>query len=237
MIIFSDLDNCMIDSGYTALELRDFVKGLINRGILLSIISSKTEKEILYHLEELEIEASYAAENGALVSVGTKMYEFGICLSVIEEDLHKISKKLGVDIELFSEMEDRRLKELTNLPEHLIPLARMRRFSEPFIVTKGNIKEFIKELCSLGYSVMWGGRFYQILKGWSKGKAVRIIREHLGGFAIGIGDSKNDFDMLDECDYPVILNSESSLKYRSFKGHGPKRWKCTVEKLLKEING
>lgn len=237
MIIFSDLDNCMLDSRYTARELRVFVRSLINKGILLSIISSKTEKEILYHLDELGIEASFGAENGCLVSVRKKRYEFGTGSSIIKGDLLKISKKISVDIELLSEMEGERIKNYTKLPEHLIPLARMRRFSEPFIVSRGKIKEFTKELCSLGYAVWLGGGFYQISKGCSKGRAVRIIRQHIGGYAIGIGDSENDYDMLDECDYPVILNNDGSSKYRSFKGHGPEVWKWTVEKLLEEING
>ncbi len=227
----------MLDSRYTALVLRDFVGSLINKGVLLSIVSSKTEKEILYHLVELGIEATYAAENGCLVSVGTERYGFGTGSDVIKAELKEIAGKSDVEIELFSEMENKKIKRLTNLPEHLIPLAKERKFSEPFRVIRGNHDELLKGLHSLGYSVNWGGRFYQISKGCSKRKAVRIIRDHLGGYAIGIGDSENDYEMLDGCDYPVTLNSESSSKYRSFSKYGPKVWKMAVKKVLEEING
>ena len=63
----------MLDSRYTASELRNFVRGLISRGIKLAIVSSKTEREIIYHLDELGIEAAYAAENGCLIVVGEKV--------------------------------------------------------------------------------------------------------------------------------------------------------------------
>lgn len=226
----------MLDWRYSALELRGYVKGLINRGIYLSIISSKTEREILYHLEELEIDAPYAGENGCLISIYGETYEFGTEVNELRDILKKNSNRTGVGIELFSEMEYGKIEMLTSLPEHLITLAKFRKFSEPFIITKGNKKEFIEELDSLGYMVEWGGRFYQISKGCSKGRAVKIIRKHINGYAIGIGDSENDYPMLDECDYSVILNNESCSKYRCFKGYGPKVWKKVIERLLREIN-
>lgn len=237
MIIFSDLDNCMLDSGYTASELRNFVRGLISRGIKLAIVSSKTEREIIYHLDELGIETAYAAENGCLIVVGGKRYESGTTSDVIKKDLLKLAQISGVEIELLSEMENEEIKRLTNLPEHIIPLAKERDFSQPFRVVGGNQDKFSEELRSLGYSVMLGGRFYQISKGCSKGKAVRIIREHISGYAIGIGESENDFPMLDECDYPVILRNERSSKYRRFKGYGPRAWEKAVKKVIEEING
>ncbi len=236
MIIFSDLDNCMLDYKYTALELKEFVKNLLKKGIILSIISSKTKREIIYHLEELGIDAPYAAENGCLVAIYERTYEFGTKANKLKDILKKSSKKIGVKIELFSEMEDRKIKVLTGLPGHLIKLSKIRKFSEPFIITEGNKKRLLEELKSLGYIVEWGGRFYQISKGCSKGSAVKTIREHFSGYAIGIGDSENDYSMLDECDYSVILNNGSCSKYRCFKGHGPKVWKNVVEKLLSEIN-
>lgn len=236
MIIFSDLDNCMLDWRYTALELKDFVKNLLEKGIILSIISSKTEREIKYHLKELGIDAPYAAENGCLVSIYERTYESGTKADELKNILKKSSKKIGVQIEFFSEMEDRKIEVLTGLPEHLIKLSKFRKFSEPFIIIEGNKKRLIEELKSLGYTVEWGGRFYQISKGCSKGSAVRTIREYFGGYAIGIGDSENDYSMLDECDYSVILNNKDCSKYRCFKGHGPKVWEIVVEKLLNEIN-
>jgi mannosyl-3-phosphoglycerate phosphatase family protein len=226
----------MLDWRCTALELKAFVEDLLKNGIILSIISSKTEKEIIYHLEELGIEAPFAAENGCLVSISEMTYEFGTKANKLKNILKKISKKIDIQIELFSEMEDRKIEVLTGLPEHLIKLSKFRKFSQPFIITKGNKKRLIDELNSLGYTVEWGGRFYQISKGCSKGSAVKKIRKHFGGFSIGIGDSENDYSMLDECDYSVILNNKDCSKYRCFKGHGPKVWKKVVEKLLNEIN-
>lgn len=237
MIVFTDLDNCMLDSGYSASVLRDFIRGLISKGIELSVISSKTEKEILYHLGELGIKASYGAENGCLVVVGGNRYELGTKSKVIKDVLRDSFKKFEVDIELLSEMSDKEIKKITNLPEHLIPLARERFFSEPFRIVSGDSRGFLEGLNSRGYSIRWGGKFYQISRGCSKGRAVRLIREYTSEYAIGIGDSENDYPMLDECDYPIILNSNNDSRYKNYKQYGPKVWEEAVKKAIEEING
>ena len=66
--------------------------------------------------------------------------------------------------------------------------------------------------------------------------AVKIIKKKKNGFSIGIGDSANDYPMLDECDYPILLGSKKNKKYRSFEGYGPNIWKRAVEKALEEKN-
>lgn len=236
MIIFSDLDNCLLDSRYTAFELRDFVSELKENGIRISIISSKTEREILYHLDELDIEAPYGAENGCLVVVDGNRYEFGIKVDTIRKDLYELTEKTGVSIELFRNMNDKNLHKVTNLPYHLIPLAKDREFSEPFRVLSGDPARLEEELSSLGYQIRWGGKFYQLTRGCSKGRAVNLIRKHINNYAIGIGDSENDYPMLDECDYPVILNSNNNGPYRTFKGCGPEIWKSVIKKILEEIS-
>ncbi len=237
MIIFTDLDNCLLDCKYSASSLRSFIQSLIHKGVVISIISSKTEEEILYHLGELGISAPYGAENGSLVKVGEERIELGTKTNEINEDLKRLSKKMKVKIELLIEMDDKRVHEITGLPGYLIPLARDRKFSSPFQVSKGSQDEFIRELRLLDYTVFWGGKFYQIFRGSSKGKAVRLIRKHKKGYAIGIGDSQNDYPMLDECDYPVILNSNRVSKYRRFKNSGPVIWKKVIKKILGEKNG
>ena len=52
MIIFTDLDNCLLDSSYSAISIRDFTHNLIERGITISVISSKTSPEIDFFFKE-----------------------------------------------------------------------------------------------------------------------------------------------------------------------------------------
>ncbi len=237
MIIFTDLDNCLLDSTFSAIPIRDFIHTLIDKGIIISIISSKTSSEIDYFLKEMNFTGPYAAENGGLVVIDGKKNELGTKSTGIKNDLLHIAKEHNIRIEIFSEMIEEKIHELTGLPEHLIPLAKNRNFSEPFRFLNAENQEFIEELKSLGYTLHWGGKFYQLYRGTSKGKAVKVIKKKKKGYSVGIGDSPNDYSMLDECDYPILLNSKNNIKnskYKSFEDFGPLVWKQVVEKVLEE---
>lgn len=234
MIIFTDLDNCLLDSSYSAVSIRDFTHNLIEKGIVISVISSKTSTEIGFFFKEMDFTGPYAAENGGLVVVNGEREELATKSETIKSDLQNTAKKMNVEIELLSEMSLEKVKELTGLPDHLIPLAQRRSFSEPFRFTSPVNQDFLEEIKSLGYTIFWGGNFYQAYRGSSKGKAVKIIKKKKNGFSIGIGDSTNDYPMLDECDYPILLGSKKNEKYKSFEGFGPLVWKKAVEQVLEE---
>jgi mannosyl-3-phosphoglycerate phosphatase len=234
MIIFTDLDNCLLDSSYSAISILDFTHHLIDKGIIISVISSKTSPEIDFFLKEMEFSGPYAAENGGLIVLNGEKKELATRSEIIKRDLRNISEEMKVEIELFSEMKSEKVKEITGLPDHLIPLAKNRNFSEPFRFTSAVNQDFLEEIKSLGYTIFWGGNFYQVYRGSSKGMAVKIIKEKKNGFSIGVGDSTNDYPMLDECDYPILLRSKKNKKYKSFKGFGPLTWKKAVEQALEE---
>ncbi len=234
MIIFTDLDNCLLDSSYSAISIRDFTHNLIEKGITISVISSKTSPEIDFFFEEMDFSGPYAAENGGLVVINGEKKELATRSEIIKRDLRNISKEMNVEIELFSEMKAKKIKELTGLPGHLIPLAKNRSFSEPFRFTATINQNFLEKLNSLGYTIFLGGNFYQVYRGSSKGMAVKIIKRKKNGFSIGVGDSTNDYPMLDECDYPILLRSKKNKKYKSFEGFGPLTWKKAVEQALEE---
>ena len=236
MIIFTDLDNCLLDSSYSAISIRDFTHNLIEKGIIISVISSKTSPEIDFFFNEMNFSGPYAAENGGVVVINGEREELATGSEIIKRDLQNLSKKMNVEIELFSLMKDEKVKELTGLPNRLIPLAKNRSFSEPFRFTGEVRKDFLEELKTLGYTIFWGGNFYQAYRGSSKGMAAKIIKKKKNGFSIGIGDSVNDYSMLDECDYPILLGSKKNKKYKSFEGFGPLIWKKAVEQALEGKN-
>jgi mannosyl-3-phosphoglycerate phosphatase family protein len=236
MIIFTDLDNCLLDSSYSAISIRDFTHNLIEKGIVISVISSKTSPEIDCFFNEMEFFGPYAAENGGLVVIDEEKKELATRSEIIKRDLRNTAKEMNTEIELFSEMKNERIKELTGLPDHLIPPAKKRSFSEPFRFVSGPDENFLEKIKSLGYTIFWGGNFYQVYRGSSKGRAVQIIKKKKNGFSIGVGDSVNDYSMLDKCDYPILLGSKKNKKYRSFEGFGPIVWKKAVEEALEEKN-
>ena len=236
MIIFTDLDNCLLDISYSAVSIRDFINNLMKNGITISVISSKTSAEIEYFFKEMDFYGPYAAENGGIIVIDGKKMELGTKSKEIKRDLRNIAQEQNVKIEMFSEMDTNTINKITGLPDYLIPLAKKREFSEPFRFANAKNREFLRELESLDYTIYWGGNFYQVYKGTSKGEAVKKIKKEINGFSIGIGDSPNDYSMLDECDYPILLNNGTNNKYKIFNGFGPLAWKEAVEKVLEEKN-
>jgi len=236
MIIFTDLDNCLLDSSFSAISVRDFTHSLVEKGITISVISSKTSSEIDFFFNEMDFFGPYAAENGGLIVIDGEKKELATKSEMLKRDLRNTAREMNIEIELFSEMQNERIKKLTGLPNYLIPLAKRRSFSEPFRFISAPDPNFLEKLKSLGYTIFWGGNFYQVYKGSSKGKAVQIIKKKKNGYSIGVGDSINDYSMLDECDYPILLGSKKNKKYRSFEGFGPAVWKKAVEKALEEKN-
>jgi mannosyl-3-phosphoglycerate phosphatase len=184
----------------------------------------------------MEFSGPYGAENGGLVVIDGKRIELGVKSEEIKNDLRNMAEKQNAEIELFSEMNLNKITQLTGLPDHLITLAKDRHFSEPFRFGSPINKKFLREIESLGYSIYWGGNFYQVYKGTSKGKAVKTIKKELKGFSIGIGDSPNDYSMLDECDYPILLKSNGNKKYKTFDGFGPMVWKKAIKEALEDKN-
>ena len=93
-------------------------------------------------------------------------------------------------------------------------LAKKRDFDEPFIFEEGELRvgEFLYAIEESGLN--WTqGRFFHILGDNNKGKAVKILKylyEKAYGKikTIGLGDGLNDLPLLQEVDYPVLVQKE-----------------------------
>ena len=109
------------------------------------------------------------------------------------------------------------------------------------------ISEFLKAIEDAGFR--WTqGRFYHILGDNDKGKAVKILmdyykRDQKGIVTIGLGDSFNDLPLLQNVDYPVLVQKEDGSYEEKIKleniiradGIGPAGWNREVIKLIRRI--
>ena len=76
IIIFTDLDGSLLHRDTFKFDpIKDYLKSLIDKGIIIIPNSSKTEKEIEKFNEELGVELPYISENGSVIH-GLKL----ICL-------------------------------------------------------------------------------------------------------------------------------------------------------------
>jgi len=269
-LIFSDLDGTLLDEDtYSFKEAKAAINFLKNRDIPLILCSSKTRFEIEIYSKKMGLSLyPFISENGGAIFIpkqtlnltdfnykfidGYQTIELGAPYKFIKKCFQQIKKDLNLSIKGFSEMKVEEIVSLTNLSLMEAKLAQRREYSEPFIykddpdklpLLKRAISEFRLNLTR-------GGRFYTLMAGNDKGKAVQIlIRLYQQTFpdrsivSVGLGDSLNDVPMLLQVDKPVVIKRkrEGHLKY-DFKNAyltqapGPQGWAEAIFKILKEEN-
>ena len=94
VVIFTDLDGSLLHRDTFKFDsIKDYIKSLINSGIIIIPNSSKTEKEIEKFNEELGIDLPYILENGSAIhglNLINRNFPNKIILSREKEELLKI---------------------------------------------------------------------------------------------------------------------------------------------------
>jgi mannosyl-3-phosphoglycerate phosphatase family protein len=261
LLIFTDLDGTLLDAqSYDfspALPALNLIRSL---KIPLILVSSKTRAEIEDLRKRLSLEDPFIVENGGGVFFpgafslpedqdyrqveGYKLVSNG---RPIDEVLTKaISLKREYDYTGFSEMSTQAIASQTGLSLRDAGLAARREFDEPIVLKNpGHREMFCKKANDLGLECVEGGRFIHLFIGGDKGKAVEIVLgayRRLWGpvFSIGLGDSPNDFPMLDVVDKPVLMAQKDGIHggdpahfdYLMADGFGPEAWNRIVLSLV-----
>jgi mannosyl-3-phosphoglycerate phosphatase len=264
LLIFTDLDGTLLD-GQTydfspALPALNLIRSL---KIPLILVSSKTRAEIEDLRKRLSLEDPFIAENGGGVFFpGTfslpedqdyrqvRGYKLVLTGRPIDEVLSKaVFLKREYEYTGFSEMTARAIAAETGLSLREAGFAARREFDEPIVLKNPSHREmFCKKANDLGLECVAGGRFIHLFIGGNKGKAVQIVlgvytRLCGGVFSIGLGDSPNDFPMLDAVDKPVLMPQRDGTytrdpahsKYLMADGFGPQAWNRIVLSLFAEF--
>ena len=195
---------------------------------------------------------------------GYRVIEIGVPHKILLNVLRKIGDKTGVSIEGISEMSVQKIMDFTFLKKREAELSKKREYSEPFLICENHLspllhKEGIKgrsegrwinkvkrEILEMGFKFTSGGRFFHIMKGNDKGKAVKILKnlyiQKYGDIkTIGIGNSLNDLPMLKAVDIPVLVKNydnryEKNIKLKNLylaDGIGPEGWNNFIISNLK----
>lgn len=260
LVVFSDYDGT-IDDEYTgdcshALESIHLLK---QENIPLVLVSSKTFEEMESISTRLKLDAPFAFENGAAIAypsgngyrieeIGKPVHEFRAIISFIESYLHE-------KIETIEEMDVADLCAYAGLSREQALLAKKRRYSLPFVITGDRSLKLEDENDSLfkilqekGFRLYWGGRFYQLVAhGAGKGEAVRRVCEFLASdgkgeiVSAGIGNSKNDFEMLSRVHHPFLVRNRNStidystVQYPVTERPGPEGFSEAVEIIIAHV--
>jgi len=263
-IIFTDLDGTLLsEKNYDPGPAHPLLEECRLAGIPVIFCSSKTAAEIIALKKTLNNTDPFISENGGAIHIPRKtslplpasvrdmgeyaVIEIGIPISVLREALKTAAEKTGSDIRGMGEMTIEEVCRLTGLKKTQAGMAMKRSYDEPFILTAGDPEYLEKEIRRLGYTMTRGGRFFHIIGGCDKGKAVQILSGLYlalsGTFqTIGIGDAENDLPMFKAVDLGFLVKKPSgkwanvpSLPHLAkVDGVGPRGWAQIISRLLHE---
>ena len=266
IIIITDLDGTLLHPlTYSFEEARSALDLIKERRIPLILCSSKTRAEIEVYRKRLENKDPFISENGGGVFIpegcftfpiegtlrnGFRVITLGESYSGIRNIFREIQKQTGITARGFGDMDAKEVACLTGMQLSGAELAKQRDFDEPFVFEKWEkrIAEFLDAIEEAGFH--WTqGRFYHILGEHDKGKAGKILKEYyetaIGGIKmIGLGDSFNDLPLLQNVDYPVLVQKEDCSYDERIRlphliraeGIGPAGWNRAVIRLIDIIN-
>jgi mannosyl-3-phosphoglycerate phosphatase len=272
LIIFSDLDGTLLDhETYKWEEATEALDLCRVHHIPIILVSSKTRAEIEVISRQLGLNSPFVSENGGGIffpkevfpdpPIGTVFaksdsywkYSLGIPYHELVSALKDIGKILGWTIRGFSDMTIEEIATLTGLNRQEAQRASKREFDEPFILPKDmnyDLRLLEEEAGKRDLRLSTGGRFHHLHGQNDKGEAVvRIIdwyrKTNPRIITIALGDSPNDFGMLERVEHPILVRSsktDTSLmnrmpRLRITRKRGPEGWNETILDILQEKLG
>ncbi|MDY6972875.1 MAG: HAD-IIB family hydrolase [Thermodesulfobacteriota bacterium] len=265
-VILTDLDGTLLDNetyGWKdAQPALDLCKRL---RVPVVLVSSKTRAEMdVFHLE-LSLSAPFISENGGGIffpgetfsapapgrslDKGLWKCSIGLTYNRLVRGLQEIRDELGWNIKGFSDMDVEEISRLTGLDRETSHLAAMREFDEPFIIIEQeapDLSALFRAAAQRGMMVTVGGRFYHLKGKNDKGRSAEKViswykKSHGEVVSVALGDSPNDFPMLERVDYPVLIRSQRDFptlkktipRLRVTREMGPKGWNSAVLDILK----
>jgi mannosyl-3-phosphoglycerate phosphatase len=266
VIVFSDLDGTLLDHDTyeftAALPALALIK---SRNIPLVLCSSKTRTEMEGYRQRLALTAPFIVENGAAIFIprgtlriegesfreaeGFQILELGLPYSRLVRALREIRDETGLQLLGFSEMSVAEVGRYAGLDPAQAEQAKKREYSEPFLLVDPGVSLALLEqsVQRRRLNLARGGRFYHLMGGNDKGRAVRLLTALYGKanpnlFTIGLGDSPNDLPLLENVDIPVLVKKPSGghETWRGEKevyyteGVGPAGWNEALLTLLQK---
>ena len=268
-IIFTDLDGTLLDyhtySFTAALPALELIK---EKNIPLILCSSKTKAEIEHWRAKLDNPHPFISENGGGIFIPRAYFSendlnavvqrqeqtgsytvliLGTSYASLRRALEELRRE-GFEIKGFGDMDVAEVAQITELSLEEAALAMRREFDEPFVFSGAGkrIKALLAAIEKKGMHCIAGGRLLHLTGYNDKGTAVTILtelyRKTLGKIVTcGLGDSPNDFPMLERTDHPILVRNyqgkhDSRIMLPNLikaEGIGPEGWCKAVLSVIK----
>ena len=228
VVIFTDLDGSLLHRDTFKFDtIKDYIKSLVSKGVIIIPNSSKTEKEIEKFNEELGVNLPYISENGSSIhglNLITSNFPDKLVLSREKEELlkiyeNKVPEKLKEKCFQISKMSKKEKENILGQKDEKLKDALNRKYTLPFLF-KGDKNEknrLLKILNSNSLTLQEGGRVYNLCDNINKVKSmnrvIKILKKTEDKIkTIAVGDNFNDLEMLRNCDIPcLVFNDQFKL--------------------------
>jgi mannosyl-3-phosphoglycerate phosphatase len=265
-IVFTDLDGTLLNGETYAYQaaLPTLAK-LKEQGIPLVPVTSKTRQEVAQLRQDLGLHDPFVVENGSAIYIplhqtqfalppgedvdGYRVLQLGCNYVTARAGLKAIAQDLGRPLKGFGDWGIEQVVQLTGLSPEAAKQAKARDFSEPFMTPKNVPAAQLREAVeAMGFRVVLGDRFSHLIGAEAgKGNAVhRLVSLYQGTqppiSTLGLGNSPNDLDMLENVDYPIVLPGPNGphpqLADRGWPiapAQAPEGWALALEAALAEV--
>ena len=221
LIIFTDLDGSLLHRDNFKFDvIKDYIKDLIDDGIIIIPNTSKTEKEIEEFIKELGINLPFISENGSSIhglNLINNNFPNKIVLSrekfeLIEIFNSNVPEKLKAKCKFISDMNSNQQIDILGLQKNNLKNALNRNYTIPFLFEGDQIekKKLLKILKSFSLTMQEGGRVFNLGDNTDKGKSMNQVLKIYKKIeskikVIAVGDNSNDLDMLRNSDIPCLV--------------------------------
>jgi mannosyl-3-phosphoglycerate phosphatase family protein len=221
VVIFTDLDGSLLHRDTFKFDsIKDYIKSLINSGIIIIPNSSKTEKEIEKFNEELGVELPFISENGSAIhglNLLNKNFPNEIILSRKKEEFLKIfnektpERLLNKCVEI-SKLSKKEQEKIFGQKDDRLKDALKRKYTLPFLFNGNNSEKnkLLKSLSNNSLTLQEGGRVLNLCDNINKIKSmnrvIKILKKTEDKIkTIAVGDNYNDMEMLKNSDIPCLV--------------------------------
>ena len=228
VVIFTDLDGSLLHRDTFQFDtIKDYIKSLVNKGVIIIPNSSKTEWEIEKFNKELGVNLPFISENGSSIhglNLITSNFPNKLILSREKEELfkifeNKVPEKLKEKCFQVLKMSKKDQENIFGQKDGRLKDALNRKYTLPFLFKgdKNEKNKLLKILYSNSLTLQEGGRVLNLCDNINKVKSmnrvIKILKKTEDKIkTIAVGDNYNDLDMLKSCDIPCLVFNDQFVQ-------------------------
>lgn len=232
--IFSDIDGCIINNSEPDFALiNETLQNAINNDFIIVLTTAKTTHELIRLNKILNLPGPFIIENGAGILFKNNSLENSGAGEIIQIEDYKLLKlinhKPDINIlksicdkgSILTQMNNIEVTKITGLSDSNAILAKTRYFTEPIYIEnldKIKLKLLKSKLRKHKFYFIQTKRFLHVCtnKKNHKGYAIKFLIEKIYHYknreTYAIGDSVNDFSMLNFCDTSFYITDDINLR-------------------------